>query len=363
MLVGLRARARAHARPPPRHPATPAARARPSQDLADSAALQLIRWYCREAGVRNLQKHTEKICRKVALKVVKQTAPTPIRIDEANLESYVGKPQWHTDRIYSDATPPGVVMGLAWTSMGGTVLYVETVESGTPVRTRPAGADDDDYADGDGGDGGSNADDGDGDAAQRPRGGRGGAGGGATLQTTGKLGDVMMESSRIAHTLARRFARAIDPKNDFLDRASLHMHVPEGATPKDGPSAGCTMVTSLLSLALDRPVRPNVAMTGEVSLTGIVLPIGGVKEKVVAAQRAGVRHIILPDANQRDFLELPENLREGLEVHFAKTYEDVYAVAFGGGGAEAGAGGSARAPGGGAGAGGPSTSSSALAAS
>mmetsp|Transcript_17781 Transcript_17781/g.44214 ORF Transcript_17781/g.44214 Transcript_17781/m.44214 type:complete len:241 (-) Transcript_17781:108-830(-) len=151
--------------------------------------------------------------------------------------------------------------------------------------------------------------------------------GGGSLMCTGKLGDVMLESSKIAHTLARRYARTVQPKSSFLERAVLHMHVPEGSTPKDGPSAGAAMVTSLLSLALGKPVRQHLAMTGEVSLTGLVLPIGGVKEKVIAAQRAGVKHIILPSANQRDWVELPDNLREGLEIHFVSTYDDVYQIA------------------------------------
>jgi Lon-like ATP-dependent protease len=277
--------------------------------LTDAAALKLIRWYCREAGVRNLQKHTDKICRKVALKVVKggDSLKLPVCIDEDNLEEYVGKPPWFTDRIYADHTPPGVVMGLAWTSMGGSVLYVETVDLTVPEPPQRAS---DEQPDGEAG------------GRERPRVGT------ASLITTGKLGEVMLESSKLAHTLARRHLRVIDPSNTFLDRATLHMHVPEGATPKDGPSAGVTMVTSLLSLALNKPVRENVAMTGEVSLTGLVLPIGGVKEKVIAAQRAGVKHIILPRSNQRDFAELPDNLRAGLDAHFVSTYDDVYKVAF-----------------------------------
>jgi ATP-dependent Lon protease len=288
------------------------ARSLDPQELGDDASLKLIRWYCREAGVRSLQKHVDKICRKIALKVVKggDALALPLRIDASNLEDYVGKPIWHTDRIYGDSTPPGVVMGLAWTSMGGSVLYIETVQLSPPdepVADAPQQPDDDGAAAG--------------APKARPR-------GGASLLTTGKLGDVMMESSKLSHTLARRFARSVDPANSFLDCTALHMHVPEGSTPKDGPSAGVAMVTSLLSLALDRPVRPYLAMTGEVSLTGLVLPIGGVKEKVIAAQRAGVKHIILPRSNQRDFAELTENLRDGLEAHFVATYDDVYKVAF-----------------------------------
>ena len=156
-----------------------------------------------------------------------------------------------------------------------------------------------------------------------------GAGGNANIIRTGQLGDVMKESSSIAHTFARSYLGGLDSSNTFLEEASLHMHVPEGATPKDGPSAGVTMTTSLLSLAMDRPARSDLAMTGELSLTGRVLPIGGVKEKTIAARRAGVRHVVFPKANERDYAELPEILKDELTAHFAETYDDVYKVAFG----------------------------------
>ena len=133
----------------------------------------------------------------------------------------------------------------------------------------------------------------------------------------------------IALTVARHKLRQWDPTSDFFNRASIHMHVPEGATPKDGPSAGITMVTALLSLALQRSVRPDLAMTGEVSLTGKVLPVGGIKEKTIAARRSGVTCLIFAEANRRDFEELPDYLREGLEVHYAKHYDDVFDIAFG----------------------------------
>ena len=138
----------------------------------------------------------------------------------------------------------------------------------------------------------------------------------------------MKESSAIAHTFARAYMTRLDSSNAFLEEAHLHLHVPEGATPKDGPSAGITMVPSLLSLARDTPARADIAMTGELSLTGRVLPIGGVKEKTIAARRAGVRHVVFPKANERDYAELPEILKEGLTPHFATTYDDVYRVAF-----------------------------------
>ena len=252
--------------------------------ITDDAMSKLIGDYCREAGVRNLQKHLEKVYRKVALKVARakstDTTLDPIVIDVDDLVDYVGQPPFQTDRIY-DETPPGVVTGLAWTAMGGSTLYIEctSVESGE---------------------------------------------GKGSLKTTGQLGDVMKESSAIAHTFTRGFLQSKDPGNDFLQKTSLHVHVPAGATPKDGPSAGVTITTSLLSLAMDKPVKPNLAMTGELTLTGRVLPVGGIKEKTIAARRSGVKTIIFPQGNKKDYDELSEDIREGLEACFVSTYDEVY---------------------------------------
>ncbi|KAK9806741.1 hypothetical protein WJX72_001031 [[Myrmecia] bisecta] len=209
----------------------------------------------------------------------------PIVIGKADLKDYVGQPPFPNEKMYSQ-TPVGVVMGLAWTAMGGSCLYVEaaSVESGEKK---------------------------------------------SGMRMTGQLGDVMKESVSIAHTFTRSFLGTKAPaKAHYFNENSIHVHVPAGATPKDGPSAGCTMITALLSLALNKPVRPNMAMTGEVSLTGRVLPIGGVKEKTLAARRSGVRTIIFPAANKRDWEELSKDVREGLDVRFAEAYEDVYRVAF-----------------------------------
>lgn len=153
--------------------------------------------------------------------------------------------------------------------------------------------------------------------------------GGGALKVTGQLGDVMKESTQIAYTLARAILHSADPSNDFFDTTDIHTHVPEGATPKDGPSAGITIVTSMLSLAMDKPIRNDLAMTGEVSLTGKVLAVGGIKEKVMGARRAGIKCLILPSSNQRDFDEIPDYLKEDLEVHYAEDYATVYEVAFG----------------------------------
>ncbi|WIA37624.1 hypothetical protein OEZ86_014525 [Tetradesmus obliquus] len=333
--------------------------------LTDPAMDNLIDEYCREAGVRNLKKHLEKIYRKAAFKLVQGGAKLvaleppaaaaaaaadadadasaadkqqqeqgqeaeaadagaasadssssssssdtaaessssssgttlqvvykgdPISIGDGDLKEYVGLPPFAQDKFY-DTTPAGVVMGLAWTAMGGATLYVEAA----PII------------------------DGSGD----------GKGSGGRLVTTGQLGDVMRESASIAHTYARAFLHNRDPSSaGFFDKTSVHVHVPAGATPKDGPSAGCTIITSLLSLALGRPVAPGLAMTGEVSLTGKVLPIGGVKEKLLAARRSGVTDVIFPVGNRREYEDVPEDLKAGIAPHFVDSYEQIFTLAF-----------------------------------
>jgi ATP-dependent Lon protease len=274
-----------------------------SLSVTTSAIESLVRWYCREAGVRSLNKYIEKISRKLALQVVAEDEGTELTndsrrksqswiVDDKNLHDYVGKPIFTSDRLYEKNLPSGIVMGLAWTSMGGSALYIET-------QSIKRGKDKD-----------------------------GKMKGGGMLKVTGQLGSVMEESSQIAYTVARAALNKIDPQSSFFDDFDLHMHVPEGATPKDGPSAGITMITSMLSLALNTPVRDDLAMTGEVSLTGKVLPVGGIKEKVMAARRAGIKCIILPESNTRDFDEIGEYLKEDLEVHFVDEYSKVYKVAF-----------------------------------
>uniref|UniRef100_A0AAV1TBY4 Lon protease homolog, mitochondrial n=1 Tax=Peronospora matthiolae TaxID=2874970 RepID=A0AAV1TBY4_9STRA len=279
--------------------------------LTDDAILMLVKQYCRENGVRNLEKHVEKIFRKVALEVVRDIESTKAAdiqeggeptsaaeehreevsedkdrflITPEKLSQYVGKPIFTSDRMF-DKQFPGVVMGLAWTAMGGASLYIET----TTVH------------------------------AKSERSG---------LITTGQMGSVMEESTKIAHTFARSQMRVIEEENKFFEENEVHLHVPEGATPKDGPSAGCTMVTALLSLAMNKTVKPDLAMTGELSLVGKVLPVGGIKEKTIAAKRSGVKTLILPLDNKRDFDELEEYLRKDLVVHFADYYDDVYKAAF-----------------------------------
>ncbi|KAL7543305.1 hypothetical protein ACHAXR_012631, partial [Thalassiosira sp. AJA248-18] len=277
-----------------------------SLSIDKSALESLVRWYCREAGVRNLQKKIDRITRLLSLQVVAEEEGAQLtekssrksglwEVSADNLHEYVGKPIFTSDRMYEkDPLPHGIVMGLAWTSMGGTALYIET--QGIKRGLDPEG---------------------------KPR-------GGGTLKVTGQLGDVMKESTQIAYTVARARLAEIAPDNSFFDVTDIHMHVPEGATPKDGPSAGITMVTAMLSLALDRPIKSDLAMTGEVSLTGKVLAVGGIKEKVMAARRAGIKTIIFPEECRRDFDELPDYLRDGLNVHYATDYSpSVFDVAFG----------------------------------
>ncbi|KAI8840657.1 Lon protease C-terminal proteolytic domain-containing protein [Chytriomyces cf. hyalinus JEL632] len=281
-------------------------------DLEEEAIELLIRSYCRESGVRNLKKHIDKVYRKAAFRVVSRgqeaeeklnaenakveggetvavetmVAMEQLKITKDNLKDYVGSPKYTSDRMY-DVTPPGVIMGLAWTSMGGTSLYIESV-LGSVI-----------------------SDD------SKP-----------SFHRTGQLGDVMKESSSIAYTFSKAFMARQFPENKFFDKASVHLHVPEGATPKDGPSAGTTMTTSLLSLALNTPALADVAMTGELTLTGKVLKIGGVKEKTIAAKRSGVSNIIFPASNRADWDELPAYIKEGLTPHFVGWYEEVFKVVF-----------------------------------
>ncbi|XP_056644126.1 lon protease homolog, mitochondrial [Diorhabda sublineata] len=254
--------------------------------VEDEALNTLIKSYCRESGVRNLQKHIEKVVRKVAYKVVKDDSSF-VNVNKSNLQEFVGKPVFTHDRMYP-VTPPGVVMGLAWTAMGGSTLYIETTTRKSPTEKEIEG----------------------------------------TLELTGHLGEVMKESAKIAMTVARNFMLKHDPTNTFLQKNHLHLHVPEGATPKDGPSAGCTIVTALLSLAKGESIRQDVAMTGEISLMGKVLPVGGIKEKTIAAKRSGVKCIILPEENKKDFNDLPSFITEGLEVHFVATFDEVYDIVF-----------------------------------
>ena len=261
--------------------------------VTDLALATLIEEYCREAGVRNLQKHLEKIYRKVAYKIAVNDENAEVdkidqlnsyEINEKDLIEYVGQAPFQSERFY-EHTPPGVVTGLAWTAMGGSTLYVECAK----IESSP---------------------------------------GKGNLKVTGSLGDVMRESSQIAFTYARTILEKMEPDNSFFADASVHLHVPHGGTPKDGPSAGCTMITAMLSLARNKPIKKNLAMTGEVTLTGRVLPIGGVKEKTMAARRSGIKELVFPKGNKKDYEELADEIKDGLTVHFVESFEEIYEVAF-----------------------------------
>ena len=247
--------------------------------LTDSAMKALIEGYAREAGVRHLEKLLSKILRKSVVKLL--SGSSKVSINNKTLVDFVGPPIFSKERQLKGI---GVVTGLAWTAMGGATLPIEALI----VNDEKAG-----------------------------------------FKLTGNLGDVMKESASIAYSFVTASLSEYKFKQDLRDKAFIHLHVPEGATPKDGPSAGVTMATALLSLALNKKVSPTIAMTGELTLTGQVLPVGGIKEKLIAAKRLGIKTAILPADNKRDFDELPKAIKAGLKVHFAETYADVSKVVFG----------------------------------
>ena len=248
--------------------------------LDEKALTRVVEGYAREAGVRNLEKQLGRIVRKGVVMLL-EGARKPVRVGVRNLEDFLGKPRF---RQKPPGAGVGVITGLAWTAMGGTTLDVE--------------------------------------AARVHGKGRG-------FKLTGQLGNVMKESAEIAYSFVISHLEALKGKEGFFDEALVHLHVPEGATPKDGPSAGVTMATALVSLARGIPVARPLAMTGELTLTGRVLPVGGIREKVIAARRVGISELILPDDNRKDFEELPDYLKEGITVNFAKAFEEVAVLTFG----------------------------------
>ncbi len=246
----------------------------------DKAALRrIVEDYAREAGVRRLEKYLGAIVRKAVVKILKG-GKTPIRVRAADVEDYLGKPVFPKEKAISGV---GVVTGLAWTAMGGATLSVEA----THIHSYQRG-----------------------------------------FKLTGQLGDVMRESAEIAYSYILANAEQWGAPPDFFEKALVHLHVPAGATPKDGPSAGVTMASALLSLARKRRLVRRLAMTGELTLTGHVLPVGGIREKVIAARRAGIRELILPEANRGDFEEIPDYIREGLKVHFVSRFPEVVPLLF-----------------------------------
>lgn len=244
--------------------------------ISQATLKEIIRRYTREAGVRNLERELASICRKVAKKLASRKRAGTIRITVKNLETYLGIPRFQESEIDEHLTV-GVATGLAWTEAGGEILNIE-------VKLMP---------------------------------------GKGELILTGQLGEVMQESAKIALSFARNMVPILDIRNDFFSTIDVHVHVPEGAIPKDGPSAGVAIATALVSAFFDIPVRRDVAMTGEVTLRGKVLPIGGVNEKSVAALRAGVRTLLLPKGNEKNIKELPEEVRKNMKVIVIDTMDEI----------------------------------------
>ena len=248
--------------------------------FTDDAITALIRSYTREAGVRNLEREIGNVCRKIARKVVKEGADYTITITGDNVNDFLGVIKFR-DTLAHEKSEVGLVTGLAWTEVGGSILSTEAT-----------------VVDGKG-----------------------------KLTLTGKLGDVMQESAQAAMSFVRSRAHRLGLTRDFYRNLDLHVHVPEGAIPKDGPSAGITIATAISSALSKIPVRRDIAMTGEITLRGKVLPIGGLKEKLLAAHRAGLFEVILPKENEKDLAEVPENLRNSMKLHFVDTMDQVLQIA------------------------------------
>jgi ATP-dependent Lon protease len=242
----------------------------------DGALYGLIEKYTREAGVRSLEREIASVCRKIARKIIGKDAETPLTVTAENLASYLGKPKFRLNKK-GDTAEIGLATGLAWTESGGDILYIET----TLMRGK------------------------------------------GNLVLTGQLGEVMQESARAALSYVRTRAELYGADADFYEKKDIHVHVPEGAIPKDGPSAGITMATSILSAVTKIPIRKDLAMTGEITLRGKVLPVGGIKEKLLAAYRAGITTILLPKENEKDLDDLPEEIRTVMEFHLVEDVDEV----------------------------------------
>ena len=250
--------------------------------IPDKVMFKLIDEYTREAGVRNLKREIINICRKLAREVVEKKVKK-FNLKASDLEKYLGKAKFRPEKSRKATGKIGVVNGLAWTAVGGVTLDVQGVD--TPGK------------------------------------------GEVTL--TGTLGNVMKESASVAMTYVKANLKKYPPKDkDFFKDRTIHLHFPEGATPKDGPSAGITITTAIVSVLTNKKVRQDIAMTGEITITGDVLAIGGVREKVIGAHRAGIKEVILPEDNRVDTDEIPDELKSTMKIHFAKTYDDVSKLVF-----------------------------------
>ena len=250
-------------------------------DFSDEALFKIINEYTREAGVRNLKREISKVFRKMAKEVLEKKSKK-LAVTEAKIKSYLGNAKFRPDKMKEKEGKVGVVNGLAWTAVGGTTLEVQAVKME----------------------------------------------GKGNLLLTGKLGNVMQESAKVAHSYVRHIKGDLKIKDNFQETIDIHLHFPEGAVPKDGPSAGITITTAIISVLTDKEVRQDIAMTGEITITGEVLAVGGIKEKVIGAHRVGIREVILPFDNKIDTEELPKEIKSEMKFYFAKTYDDVRKLAF-----------------------------------
>ncbi len=249
-------------------------------EFEKESLLKIISGYTREAGVRNLEREIAAVCRKVAKKVAVGKTTAKVTVKSEDLHNYLGPEKAYAE-VAKRTSIPGVATGLAWTETGGDILFIES--------TRMPGNKD--------------------------------------FTLTGQLGDVMQESAKAALSYVRSKAKELGIEENFFDKNDIHLHVPAGAIPKDGPSAGVTMIASLVSLLTGRPVSNEVAMTGEITLTGLVLPIGGIKEKMLAARRAGIKTVILPKRNEADLEDIPEELRKDMKFVFVENVDEVLKAA------------------------------------
>lgn len=247
--------------------------------ISDQALKKLISGYTKEAGVRNLERKVSEICRKAAKELVSQKK-SQVKITEKNLVKYLGKEKY-THQLANEKDEIGIVRGLAWTSVGGDTLQIE-------VNVMP---------------------------------------GKGKFELTGQLGDVMKESARAGISYIRSVSEQYDLEEDYFEKHDIHIHIPEGAVPKDGPSAGITMATAMMSAIIKRPVRSDVAMTGEITLRGRVLPIGGLKEKILAAKTAGIKMVLVPSENRKDVEEISSEILDGIQIQYVESMEEVLTFA------------------------------------
>uniref|UniRef100_UPI00261CF9E7 endopeptidase La n=1 Tax=Fusobacterium sp. TaxID=68766 RepID=UPI00261CF9E7 len=250
--------------------------------ISDNVILKIINEYTREAGVRSLKREINNLFRKLARKVVKEKLDK-IVVNTNNLEKYLGKAKFRPEKMKEKTYKVGIVNGLAWTAVGGVTLEVQ----GVLIPGKGA------------------------------------------LNLTGTLGNVMKESAEVSFTYIKsNFEKYKINEKEFLEKKNIHLHFPEGATPKDGPSAGITITTAILSVLTGKEIRQDIAMTGEITITGEVLPIGGVKEKVIGAHRAGIREVILPEDNRPDIVDIPHEVAKDMKINFVKNYDEVEKLVF-----------------------------------